>query len=347
LLFKKYQYARYFVFAWSFYLIMYGVSILRLTGFLPSSYFTYYGIQIGSAVEMLVLSFAIGHKLYEYKIRSDKMVQDAIEHKKKINLELTKLVEEKTNEISNNYRLIEKDIEMARNMQLNTLPKNIDWSKYNLELSTFFLPKDRVSGDIYDVCNFDEDRLRIFIADATGHGIQAGFFTMSIRTEYERIKYEHSDTSQVLRLLNQSVFQTFGNETMLYSCFIIDIDLSQNYFVYSSAGHPEQFLFQNNELMELRSLGPILGFKKDLSIKSKSIPIVGDFKLFLYSDGITEVHDKDINEFGTKRIIEMLTQDKDINGNDLLFNVFSEASEFGSEIGLEDDITMIYIRSIK
>lgn len=343
-LFNRYRYARYFAMAWTIYMGFYIASILRLIGILPTNFFTYYGIQIGSATEMLILSLAIGHRLYNYKKKSDTLSREIIESKTALNRKLATMVDEKTEALNHSLQLIQNDVEMARNIQLSTIPKNIDWTPHGLNVSSLFLPKDRVSGDIYDLCKLDEDRYRIFLADATGHGIQAGFFTMSIRTEYERIKNQFTDTSQVLRLLNHSIFQTFGNEVMLYSCILIDIDVSQQYLVYSSAGHPEQFLYQNGNMEYLKATGPILGFKKDMEVTSKTVPISREFDLLLFTDGIFEVRNSFNEEFSIERLESNFLEHRKNEFNNFLFSTFQSANEFSKDVGFEDDVTLIYIR---
>lgn len=343
---KKHIYARYFLAAWLIYIFFYVITILRLIGIFPHNFFTYYGIQIGSCIEMFIISVSIGKRIYEYKNKNEQLTLELLQEKSNQAKELEKLVQVKTQELERSIENIQKDIEVARGIQLKTLPKNPNWKIYGLDVATLYLPKGRVSGDIYDLCQLDEDRFRFFIADATGHGVQAGFFTMSIRTEYERIKYQFSDTAQVLRLLNQSVFNTFGDFLMLYSCFLIDIDITQKFIQYSSAGHPEQLMMVGSKILELRSNSKILGFSKDLEIKSKSIPIEYPLQLFIYSDGLSETRDLNNNLFGLKTIQELMKNGNHNSAEDFINKVFQAASMHSKDVGFEDDITIIYIKTI-
>ena len=62
MLLRGYKPARLFLLAWSMFLI--GTTAFTLLAFaiLPQSFWTQYGVQIGSALELLLLSLALGHR---------------------------------------------------------------------------------------------------------------------------------------------------------------------------------------------------------------------------------------------------------------------------------------------
>ncbi len=55
--------ARQFLLAWAMLLVGTGVMLLHNTGVLPSNAVTAHSLQIGSALEMVLLSFALGHRM--------------------------------------------------------------------------------------------------------------------------------------------------------------------------------------------------------------------------------------------------------------------------------------------
>ena len=55
--------ARYFMFAWTALLLGIGVYVLKVLGVLPNVFLTEYGAQIGSALEVVLLSFALAHRM--------------------------------------------------------------------------------------------------------------------------------------------------------------------------------------------------------------------------------------------------------------------------------------------
>lgn len=69
--------ARLFVLAWSLFLLGTGVFTLRNLGVLPTNFITLHGLQIGSALEMLLLSFALVSHFNQLK-RQKELAQSAM-----------------------------------------------------------------------------------------------------------------------------------------------------------------------------------------------------------------------------------------------------------------------------
>jgi diguanylate cyclase len=76
---RGYQPARLFLLAWSMFLIGTTAFTLLAFGVLPQSFWTQYGVQIGSALELLLLSLALGHRYAGLRNANIRLVQDANE----------------------------------------------------------------------------------------------------------------------------------------------------------------------------------------------------------------------------------------------------------------------------
>ncbi|KPQ28661.1 diguanylate cyclase (GGDEF) domain-containing protein [Halomonas sp. HL-93] len=70
--------ARIFVLAWSLFLVGACVFALRNLGILPANFITLHGIQIGSAIEMLLLSFALAARFNKLKRQKERAQADML-----------------------------------------------------------------------------------------------------------------------------------------------------------------------------------------------------------------------------------------------------------------------------
>lgn len=70
--------ARIFVLAWSLFLVGACVFALRNLGILPANFITLHGIQIGSALEMLLLSFALAARFNKLKRQKERAQHDML-----------------------------------------------------------------------------------------------------------------------------------------------------------------------------------------------------------------------------------------------------------------------------
>lgn len=245
--------------------------------------------------------------------------------------------------LSKAIELINQEIKFAETIQNYLLPSIPNWQDSNIKVHTYFKPLDRVSGDIYDFFQLTETKFRFFIADATGHGLTAGFQTMSIQTEYQRVKTDPSNPCKVLSLLNESIHNTFSAQPIYYTCCLIDIDIMDRTLEYASAGHPEPILLQNNEIELLTVTCPILGLLKDPKICSRKVFLSEQFRLILYTDGITETHNKNYDIFDTDELLKFIEENPNISQESFTSRLETTLARFRDGLKELDDATMILI----
>ena len=75
---------------------------------------------------------------------------------------------------------LEKDLETARNIQNNLLPKSIPKFS-NFEIAAFNKSARMVGGDYYDIVKLDEDKVLFAIADVSGKGVPAALLMANIQ----------------------------------------------------------------------------------------------------------------------------------------------------------------------
>ncbi|MFC3552203.1 7TM diverse intracellular signaling domain-containing protein [Lysobacter cavernae] len=81
---RGYAPARLFLLAWAMFLLGTAMFAAIAFGVLPKNFFTEYGVQIGSALEMLLLSVALGQRYAALRSENDRIVResrDLLEHK--------------------------------------------------------------------------------------------------------------------------------------------------------------------------------------------------------------------------------------------------------------------------
>jgi len=69
--------ARYFMLAWGVLLVGAVLYVLKTYGILPTMLLTEYGLQIGSALEAVLLSFALAHRMTTLKEENERIQRDA------------------------------------------------------------------------------------------------------------------------------------------------------------------------------------------------------------------------------------------------------------------------------
>lgn len=96
-----YQPARLLLLAWGMFLLGTAVFTLLAFGVLPKNFFTEYGVQIGSALEMLLLSIALGYRYAGLRNENERIASEA-------NVMLERKVAQRTQEVRNALMQLEE-----------------------------------------------------------------------------------------------------------------------------------------------------------------------------------------------------------------------------------------------
>lgn|GEM_PF-1474559 len=236
---------------------------------------------------------------------------------------------------------VQKDMLTAQKIQQNILPHNLDRIK-KLKISTLYKPVTSVGGDFYDIEEIKPGLVRAFIADATGHGVQAALITMAIKSEYESVKDLLNSPARILKFLNDNFSNKYKSLHIYFTAFIIDIDTIYDKITYSSAGHIPQILINENNVQTLTHRGNIIGMIPDVEYDEEEREFSSG-RLFLFTDGIEEEFNEDQEQFGEERVIQILEQEKDKPLENSIETLYNSMSKFIDTARVRDDITVIGI----
>ena len=247
------------------------------------------------------------------------------------------------------YDRIQEDLNIARKIQKNIMPSG-PVSPAGLKTRVYYHPFRSISGDFYDITEVRPGYSRFFVADATGHGIQAALITMIIKSEYETLKREDIDAATLLSRLNSNFIRSYSSLETYFSCFIMDIDTENKRLRYSSAGHPEQFLVTSSGIEPLMTGGVIIGDMPDTSYTLMERELESGDKILLFTDGLYERKNEDTEKELKSRILETIQSHRAEEVETFFASLLVTLDIFNSETGVEtsnnDDITVIAVEVI-
>lgn len=216
------------------------------------------------------------------------------------NLEMK--VAERTKELNDALVIIKNDMMLAKNIQRQVLPKKLDRIG-ELNFDVRYYPMSDIGGDIYDVTDMGDGKVRVFVADATGHGVQAALVTMLIKAEYGSLKNFALDPASVLAQMSYKFFKDYRALNVFFTCVVFDIYPTGKRIEYASAGHPGQFLISDGKVVSLESTGKLAGALEDSIYRNAVRDFNDDAKLILFTDGLFEEFDADNVEYGEERAL--------------------------------------------
>jgi sigma-B regulation protein RsbU (phosphoserine phosphatase) len=167
-----------------------------------------------------------------------------------------------------------------------------------------YRPLDLVGGDLYQVFALPDGTLRVFVADATGHGVKASLTTVLISSEYELVRREAGGPAQVLAALNQRIATNFTHLSVHFTAICADFDFKKGLLRFSSAAHPAPCLVRGESARELETGGPFIGLMADVEFPEWTHQLLRGDHVALYTDGAIEAFNAASEPFGEERLLE-------------------------------------------
>jgi sigma-B regulation protein RsbU (phosphoserine phosphatase) len=243
---------------------------------------------------------------------------------------------------------LRQEMEVARDLQMASLPAAFPPFPERLDFEIFaaMQPAREVGGDFYDFALLDEDRLALFIGDASGKGVSAAMFVAMTRALLRSAVARGSPLPEALAIANDTL--AVENDTNMFAtAFIGAIDLGSGRLRYANAGHNIPYLVRGGRPLPLAgdtgiALGAFGGFEYQ---EAELILRPGD-GLVLYSDGVTEAHNPTYTLFGDDRLESTLAEWGEASPEAVVRLIQKTVERFASGTEQADDITILAVRYV-
>jgi sigma-B regulation protein RsbU (phosphoserine phosphatase) len=90
--------------------------------------------------------------------------------------------------------------------------------------------------------------------------------------------------------------------------------------------------------------GPLLGLIEGACFEIGEVQLAPDDQLVIFTDGIVEARSPSGVWFGTERLANLVSAERDQRARDLVEHVVQEARALAGVHGLEDDATLLLLR---
>ena len=235
------------------------------------------------------------------------------------------------------------ELEVAKEIQLNTLPAEMVSSK-DVEIVGELKAAKEVGGDLYDYVNIDENHVAILIGDVSGKGVPAAMFMMKTITSFRDFAASGKTPSQILKEVNASIYK--GNKSSLFvTCFLAILDKSTGKLLFANGGHNPPIIGNNGTYHYLKcKSGFLLGCFKDAFIQDELTTLNPGESITLYTDGITEARNDNGDFFGEERLIQVMNKHDYTCVVELHHAIKDEIASFVKNAPQSDDITFITLK---
>jgi phosphoserine phosphatase len=246
---------------------------------------------------------------------------------------------------------LENDLSLAREIQLNLLPKEVPPCP-GYEIAAYSRPAEETGGDIYDFVPLDggagSGKLLLLLADATGHGIGAALSVTQVRSMLRTAARAGVSLDQIgLSLNNQLAEDLPGNRFITAFLGVLDpIDHSLSYHALGQ-GPLLHFHARTGSFDELSASSIPMGIVKHSVLPRPDALVLepGDLVLLL-SDGIYEYRSPEDEEFGNARVRNVVDVNRQESAALVLEALKNELFGFARGAPQLDDLTAVVLKRL-
>lgn len=244
---------------------------------------------------------------------------------------------------------IQEELEIARAMQAELLPTAALIQQlgedFGLEIVSCFRTCSELGGDFMGLRDTQAGSCAFFVADFSGHGINAALNTFRLHTLMEEHREYQSAPVSYLTQLNARLCELLtGGQfaTMFYGVF----EPASGEISYAATGCPAPLLFKaQGELRELDACGLPLGISQPLfEAAEQRLAFERGDTLWIFSDALVESQNRAREMFGTERLKTLLSAHHDQPCQTQLDVVLDTLQNHSAGVGIKDDLTILVLR---
>jgi serine phosphatase RsbU (regulator of sigma subunit) len=231
-------------------------------------------------------------------------------------------------------------------VQYKILPqKNPRYDKF--EITSLFVPAFEVGGDYYDFFRIDESRLGIVIADVSGKGIEAAFIMAEVKGIFSTLARLYENPKDLLIMANSILEDSITRKSFVTAIYGI-IDFKKETFNFARAGHSPLLFYHDENIERYVPTGIGLGLdyssRFEESIKEMEIKLNNNDIITLFTDGINESVNENMEEFGYDRLEEIIKKNANLTVDEISNEIMKAITTFSKNSYQHDDITLVLIK---
>ena len=231
---------------------------------------------------------------------------------------------------------IQKELEVARRMQLSILPSEFPTSG-KFHVAARYVPMTSVAGDFYDYVLADDSRAGLLIADVSGHGVPAALIASMVKLAATSQRSQADDPAALLLGMNAALH---GNtQSQFVTAAYVYLDAEANELRYSAAGHPPMLLLRQGNVSEIAENGLMLAAFDFAAYQTVTHALRPCDRLLLYTDGIIEAANGAGEFFGQENLSNLLRETAAVSAHKAADHIIRSVQEWARS--QDDDLTVL------
>jgi sigma-B regulation protein RsbU (phosphoserine phosphatase) len=244
--------------------------------------------------------------------------------------------------IAREEQRLERDLAMAREIQMRLLPPILPKLK-SADLGAKFEPALAIGGDMFDFLEYSGNRVALVLGDVSGKGAPAALYAALVSGLLRSTAALEPYPAQMLSAINLSLNERKIEAQYVSLAFAVWDDIARTMTVANS-GIPRPIFCRGGEIGRIESTGLPLGLFEEanydeVTVNAKS----GDVFLFV-SDGIIDALSPSGEQFGRKRVEQLVQKNCPLSAVDLVEIIFAAVAAHRQNRAIFDDETVLAVK---
>ncbi len=244
---------------------------------------------------------------------------------------------------------MEKDLDLARNIQRRILPKHLPEPE-GWRCAAANLPYQAVGGDLYDLWMASDEgrapRLHLAVGDISGKGLPASLM-MTQLSAFIRAMADRRvpDWGELCHRLNHRMNEV--REGNRYTTLLIgSLNPENGDFRYVNAGHNPPLLVPGDggPARRLDPTGPMVGLLPEVTFLEGHATVQPGDTLLVFTDGLVEAENPEGQDLGDEVLADVVRANPDADAETLLEALLALAFEHLNGQGFRDDVTLAVVK---
>ncbi|HEX9009443.1 MAG TPA: PP2C family protein-serine/threonine phosphatase [Holophagaceae bacterium] len=245
---------------------------------------------------------------------------------------------------------LEKDLDLARNIQRQVLPKRLP-EPPGWDCAAANLPYQAVGGDLYDLWMARDEqvgeRLHVAVGDISGKGLPASMMMVQLSAFLRamadrRVKHWGRLAERLNRRMND-----VRDRNRYTTLFAASLNPETGDCRYVNGGHnPPLLVRATGEVVRLAPTGPMVGLLPGVTFEEGRARMEPGDVLVAFTDGLVEAENAAGEELGDWPLAKVVQDRPGAGAEALLEALLVEAFRHLEDGKFRDDVTLVVVRRI-
>jgi phosphoserine phosphatase RsbU/P len=245
-------------------------------------------------------------------------------------------------EIARQEKRLERDLELARELQFRLLPQSRPKLPH-LELAAKFVPARAIGGDLYDFVSYSLSRSALIIGDVSGKGAPAAIYAALVSGILRSHAPIEPGPAEMLRAVNFSLGERRIDGQFVSLIYAVWDDENRTLQVANS-GLPRPIYWHDDKIEIIEATGLPLGLFDDADYDEFTFNAEPGDKFVFFSDGILDARNEAGDLFGRSRVEQIVAQSDGISAQQLVDSLFTAVAEHAVGVETFDDQTVVVVK---